>query len=60
MRPTVTIRDALADPKLLGNALAGASFANWRVLLIAAAGEELSPEEREIFQRYTGRPREQG
>ena len=60
MRPTVTMRAALADSHLLGNALVGTSWANWRVLAVAAAGEELTSEEREIFRRYTGRAREPG
>ena len=31
MKPTITIRKALADPRLLGNVLAGASWAAWRI-----------------------------
>ena len=59
MRPLVTMRQALADPDLFGGAiLAGDSWAVWRVLLIAIVGEELTPAERIIFERLTGRPRE--
>ena len=36
------------------------SWANWRALLIAAAGEKLNAEEREVFQRFTGRQQEPG
>jgi hypothetical protein len=38
-RRSVSLRKALSDPKLLGNALAGDRWLAWRVLLIAAAGE---------------------
>jgi hypothetical protein len=55
-----TIRRALADPNLLGRALAGDSWAPWRTLLIAAMGEELADEERELFKQLTGREHEPG
>jgi hypothetical protein len=54
------MRAALADRALLGRSLAGPSWDAWRTLLIAAVGEELSPKERETFQRFTGRAREPG
>ena len=60
MKRAVTMRAALGDPRLLGNALLGASWANWRAMLIACNGEKLSPEERAIYQRFTGREREPG
>ena len=53
-----TMRRALSDPNLLGNVLAGDSWAAWRVLLIAAMGEALTEDERVIFTRLTGRERE--
>jgi hypothetical protein len=55
---TPTMRRALSDPALLGNALAGDSWAAWRVLLIALMGEPLVEDERVIFKRLTGRERE--
>lgn len=58
MRPTVAIRAALADPALLGSVLAGDSWRSWRVLLIAAMGEALTDNEREIFAKLTGRAHE--
>lgn len=58
MRPKVSIRGALEDPRLLGNVLAGPSWLSWRVILIAAMGEPLHNDEREIFQRLTGRDTE--
>ena len=58
MRPSVTIRDALADPALLGSVLPGESWVAWRVLMIAAMGEALTDCEREMFARLTGRERE--
>jgi hypothetical protein len=60
MRPTVPIRTALTDPKLLGNVLAGDSWRAWRTLLIAAMGEALSDDERETFKKLTGRQHEPG
>ena len=56
--PRVPLREALSDPNLLGTAIAGDSWRSWRTLLIAAMGEELSEDEREIFTKLTGRERE--
>jgi hypothetical protein len=58
MIPRVTLRKSLADPNLLGHALAGDSWKSWRTLLIASMGEELTEDEREIFTQLTGRERE--
>src|SRR5215831_7493888 len=55
MKPTVPIRQALTDPQLLGRVLAGDSWLPWRVLLIAAMGEELTDDERIVFRQLTGR-----
>ncbi len=58
MTPTVPLRKALADKKLLGNVLAGPTWRAWRVLLIAAMGEALTDDERTIFTKLTGRAHE--
>ena len=58
MIPRVPLREALSDPNLLGTAIAGDSWRSWRTLLIAAMGEELREDEREIFTKLTGRERE--
>src|SRR5947209_12349541 len=60
MKPTVPIRQALSDPALLGNVLAGDSWAAWRVLLTAAMGEQLTENERQQFKCLTGRECEPG
>jgi hypothetical protein len=60
MTPTVTIRKALRDPKLLGSILAGKTWHAWRTLLIASMGEPLTNAERETFKRFTGRERQLG
>jgi hypothetical protein len=60
MRPIITIREALTDPKLLGAILPGDSWLPWRVLLIATMGEALTDDERVIFERLTGRKHEPG
>ncbi len=49
------MREALADPELLGGALPGESWLAWRTLLIASMGEALTDEERLIFTDLTGR-----
>ena len=51
MKPLFTMREALADPNLLGDVLVGDSWSVWRVMLIAAMGEPLTDSERAIFQR---------
>jgi hypothetical protein len=58
MIPRVPLREALSDPNLLGAAIAGDSWSSWRTLLIAAMGEDLRKDEREIFSKLTGRDRE--
>jgi hypothetical protein len=58
MKPRVTMRQALNDPNLLGNALLGDSWLPWRILLIATMGEALTADERPIFTQLTDRERE--
>jgi hypothetical protein len=60
MRPLLTMRDALRDPEVFGEVLAGASWDGWRTLLIALCGEALTDSERVVFEALTGRPREPG
>lgn len=60
MKPNITMRAALNDPQLLGNTIAGDSWLPWRTLLIASMGEELLPDERAVFHKFTGREREPG
>lgn len=50
-----TLRHALSDNNLLGLALRGDSWANWKALLLSIAGEPLEPSELEAFRRLTGR-----
>src|SRR5688572_24387660 len=56
--PTVSMRQALDDPQLLGRTLDGDTWSAWRILLIAAMGERLTVEERKVFKELTGRHRE--
>jgi hypothetical protein len=58
VKPRVTLRKSLADKKLLGGILKGSSWNAWRVLLMAAVGEQLHDDEREVFKRLTLRERE--
>ena len=53
--PIVTLRQALSDPALLGNSLAGPSWHTWRSLLLATMGEQLKPAELAAFQAVTCR-----
>jgi hypothetical protein len=52
------MREALADPALLGGAIPGESWLPWRTLIIAAMGEALTDAERAIFTSLTGREAE--
>jgi hypothetical protein len=58
MNPRVPLREALSDPNLLGTAIGGDSWSSWRTLLIAAMGEALREDERDIFSQLTGREQE--
>jgi hypothetical protein len=60
VRPLVSMREALADPALLGSILPGPSWSTWRTLLIATFGEELTEDERVVFRQLTGREEEPG
>jgi hypothetical protein len=51
----VTMRDALTDPRYFAEGFAGASWDKWRVILLAIAGEELTPDELPVFQALTNR-----
>lgn len=55
MRTLLPMRAALENKNVFGKILPGASWAAWRVLLIAAMGEELTPAERVTFKELTGR-----
>jgi hypothetical protein len=56
LKPTVSLRDALADPKLLGNAMQDDSFLAMRTLMIASMGEPLiNDAERAMFTKLTHR-----
>jgi hypothetical protein len=58
VKPGFSMREALADPQLLGSSLAGDSWSAWRAMLIALMGERLTTAERKTFQQFTGRPHE--
>ena len=61
MKPLVSMRAALGDDDLLGKALKGESWSAWRTMLIAAMGEPLLDDERQVFAELTGgREREPG
>jgi hypothetical protein len=54
MRFKVSLRRALEDSSLLGAVLGGDSWRNWRTILIAANGEELTEDELAIYRKFTG------
>ena len=51
----VSLRTALEDPQLLGNAIPGDSWKAWRALLLASRGEALKDDELVLFQQLTER-----
>jgi hypothetical protein len=51
----VTMRDALTEKRYFAEGFAGASWDKWRVILLAIAGEELTPNELAVFQALTNR-----
>jgi hypothetical protein len=55
MKPKVSMRESLSDPDLFGPIMPGESWYPARVLLIAAAGEALNDDEREVFRKLTSR-----
>lgn len=58
LRKLVTMREALSSDGYFGRLLGGDSWRSWRALLIAIVGEELTEDERAIFNSLTGRERE--
>ena len=56
----ITMRHALNDDNLLAKPMSAKSWDSWKILLIAAAGEALTDDERIEFKRLTGREREPG
>jgi hypothetical protein len=60
MKVIISLREALADAAILGDAMSGPSWDGWRTILLACAGEELTDTERETYKRLTGRDQEPG
>jgi hypothetical protein len=60
MNKLMGMREALEHPQIFGSILPGETWAAWRILLIAIAGEELASTERVIFKDLTGRDKEPG
>ncbi len=60
MRKLLTMREALTSPAHFGgpDMMGGATWAGWRVVLLAVMGEVLTDAEREIYQAITERERE--
>lgn len=55
MRPLIPLREAFRLDSLLGRALPGPSWQAWRVVLMSAMGERLTPSELSVFSSLTGR-----
>jgi len=55
--PKTTLRTALENSQLLGDAIPGDTWHGWRSLLLAAMGEALRPDELETYRRLTERER---
>ena len=58
LRKLVTMREALSSDGYFGRLLGGDSWRSWRALLVAIVGEELTDDQRTIFNSLTGRERE--
>jgi hypothetical protein len=56
MKAIVSLLQALLDRSYFGGQLDGPSWANWRPLLYAILGEDLTYEELAVFKTLTGRP----
>jgi hypothetical protein len=54
MKVLIPLREALSDARILGGALVGDSWAGWKSLLLACAGEKLTDNERVLFTALTG------
>jgi hypothetical protein len=55
MKKSLTILDAMDDPKLFGPWFRGKSWGAWRAFLAALFALEMSPEDAGVFARHTGR-----
>lgn len=53
--PTITILDAMQDPKLFGPYFPDATWRSWRVFLAALFGLPISEADLPLFQQCTGR-----
>ena len=58
LRKLVSMREALESDRYFGALLGGDSWSAWRTMLIAIVGEDLTEDERVIFEGLTGRERE--
>jgi hypothetical protein len=58
LAPIITLRQALDDPRYFGEQLSAQSWNSWKALLLAIAGEELTPGELTVFQGLTGLARQ--
>ena len=57
MKRSVSVLDAMSDPKLFGSQFEGGSWAAWRSFLGALFGLRLSAADLELYRRHTGRER---
>jgi hypothetical protein len=55
VKPLISLRQALTDPRLLAPVMGGPTRAPMRALLLASQGEELTDSELEHFSALTGR-----
>ncbi len=55
MKKSLTILDALDDPRLFGPWFRGKSWGAWRAFLAALFGLEMSDSEAMVFRTHTGR-----
>jgi hypothetical protein len=55
VKPTITLSDALADSRLMGDTFKASSFWTWKAVAKLIDGLPLTSRESELFKRCTGR-----
>jgi hypothetical protein len=59
--PTISMRDALANPRYFGGIVGADSWRNWRTILTAAFPDKSSPltkDELKVYTHFTGRTKQ--
>jgi len=60
MAPVISFREFIESDRLVGADFRGDTWLPMKTILIAAVGEELHSDERDLFRKLTGLEREPG